>query len=284
MRKKAIKILLVFAFILLIIVGLVYFIGGGFGMKRPVVPEMVAGRTQALFAHRGVVVEFPENSREAILRAKQLGFTCLEVDLRKTADGEFVLFHDGDCRRLLGIEAELTALSTAEVKRHKLLANGTVTACEVLTLKEMLDEFGHDFLFYFDLKLKNTRDAEDLAQVIEQYGITENSIVASASPAVIMCIEFRHPEILTALEGLNAGKEWLYMLIPKNLKPDYLSGFASKVDKAHVDWLRRHDLLPNRIVYGVDSSNYQEVTSLGIRNMIIDYFPGLDSAFQDPGP
>ena len=228
--------------------------------------------------------EFPENSREAILRAKQLGFTCLEVDLRKTADGEFVLFHDGDGHRLLGIEAELAALSTADVKRHKLLANDTVTACEVLTIREMLNEFGHDFLFYFDLKLKSTRDAERLAQVIQQYGITKNSIVASASPAVIMCIELRHPEILTALEGLNAGKEWLYMLIPKNLKPDYLSGFASKVDKAHVDWLRRHDLLPNRIVYGVDSSNYQEVTLLGIRNMIIDYFPGLDSAFQDPGP
>lgn len=238
-------------------------------------PAILGGQHRAYFAHRGVPSGCPENSRDAIMRARQLGFNCLEVDLRKTADDEFVLFHDGDCLRLLGIEAEVSQLSTDMLKKHKLLFNDTVSANEVLTLREMLNEFGHEFLFYFDLKLKNSRDAEDLARIIKEYGITDNSILASADPAVILCTEYRHPEIMTALEGLNSGKEWMYSIIPNKLKPDFISGFASRMDREHVEWLDRHELLPSRIVYGVDSANYQEITALGVRNMIIDYFPGL---------
>ena len=275
MRKRAFRIFLIISLPFLIIFGLLLFIGGGFEHKAPVRPAKLTGLTHAYFAHRGVPEDCPENSREAILRARQLGFDCLEVDLRKTADDEFVLFHDGDCRRLLGIDAELPNLSTGMVKQHKLLVNDTVSSFEVLTLKEMLDEFGHEFLFYFDLKLKNIRDAEGLARIIKEYGITGNSIVASADPAVILYLEYRHPDIMTALEGMNSGKEWMYCIIPKKLKPDFLSGFASRIDRKHVGWLNRHELLPSRIVYGVDSTNYREVISFGVQNMILDYFPGL---------
>jgi glycerophosphoryl diester phosphodiesterase len=275
MRKITVRILLVISLVVLFIFGLALSIGGGFGSKEPAMPSIPGGQHRACFAHRGVPSDCPENSRGAILRARQLGFIGLEVDLRKTADGDFVLFHDGDCLRLLGYDAEVSNLNTKMLKDHKLLMNDTASSFEVLTLKEMLDEFGNEFLFYFDLKLKNIRDAEDLVRIIKEYGITDHSILASADPAVILCTEYRHPEIMTALEGINSGKEWMYSIIPKKLKPDFISGFASRIDREHVGWLNRHGLLSSRIVYGVDSANYREVTSLGVQNMIIDYFPGL---------
>jgi glycerophosphoryl diester phosphodiesterase len=275
MKRKTSWILLSLFLIMLIILGLIYSIGGGIGYKEPVRPDILKGRANAYFAHRGVPDHSPENSRGAILRARQLGYNCLEVDLRKTADGDFILFHDGDCMRLLGIEAELSSLGTAMVEEQELLFNDSASSFKVLTLAEMLDEFGHEFLFYFDLKLKTMRDAEDLAQVIDSFGITGNSIVASADPAVILYLEVRHPGIMTALEGFNPGKEWMYAIIPKKLKPDFLSGFASKVNRSHVDWLSRRNLLQSRIVYGVDSLNYDQVEAFGLQNVIIDHFPGL---------
>jgi glycerophosphoryl diester phosphodiesterase len=146
----------------------------------------------------------------------------------------------------------------------------------VLTVKEMLDEFGNDFIFYFDLKLQNINDADELVYLIETYDLSRSVIIASTSAPVIFHLEYHYPVITTALEGFNAGKEWMFFLIPKNLKPDYLSGFASKINAKHVDWLQQHDLLHARIVYGADSSNYQSLLDLGARNMIIDYWPNLE--------
>nr|WP_261376997.1 glycerophosphodiester phosphodiesterase family protein [Micrococcus luteus] len=45
------------------------------------------------FAHRGAAVD-RENSLAAFVDAHAAGFTYLELDVRTTADGELVVFHD----------------------------------------------------------------------------------------------------------------------------------------------------------------------------------------------
>jgi len=79
------------------------------------------------------------------------------------------------------------------------------------------------------------------------------------------------------LEGFNAGKEWIYYLIPKNFKPDYYSSFISKVDDRHLDFLRKNHLLDHKIVYGVDRNNLDFTLNSGIHNMILDF----DSSFVE---
>ena len=45
-------------------------------------------------AHRGDWRNFPENSLEAIDNAVRMGVDIVELDVKKTKDGELILMHD----------------------------------------------------------------------------------------------------------------------------------------------------------------------------------------------
>lgn len=57
---------------------------------------MTADRPIQLIAHRGGVVDDrrPENSHAALAAAIERGYWMVEVDLRRTSDGVFILWHD----------------------------------------------------------------------------------------------------------------------------------------------------------------------------------------------
>ncbi len=244
--------------------------GGGFGRKEAGILLHSDPGEPFLFAHRGVVDSFPENSQGALGRARELGFPGAEIDLRKTAGGDYVIFHDANALRLLGVDQELDKMATADIIRLPLLFNGGPSPYRVMTLDELREEFGNDFIFYFDMKLKGLGQAKEICRYLIANDLTGKVILANASIGFIFYTEAVFPEICTALEGFNSGKEWLYWLMPKKLRPDYLSSFASRVDGRHMEWLSRRDLVDYRIVYGVDSSNFESMKSLGVKNMIID--------------
>lgn len=58
----------------------------------PVPPRSLPG----VLAHRGVSVEFPENTLEAFGAAPARGADGVELDVRRTADGVLVVHHDPD--------------------------------------------------------------------------------------------------------------------------------------------------------------------------------------------
>jgi len=275
MIKSLLKFILIPVIILVIAYFAFAYIEGGFGRKQPVVLPLKDQESQLLFAHRGVVGKFPENSREAIEEARKLKFPGLEIDIRKSADQQFILFHDGDAKRLLGRDTLINALTLNEIRQYFLLKDGDTTQSKVFTLKEMLDQYNDDFIYYFDMKLGNLNDVDELVQLIWSYDISKHVILASPSFFIVLYVEYHYPAIQTAMEGFNSGNEWVWNLIPKKLKPDFLSGTSKKVDEKHIEWLQSHDLLNSRIVYGIDSTNYQTMRKLGIKKMIIDYWPEL---------
>jgi glycerophosphoryl diester phosphodiesterase len=263
--------------ILLIIAAVIFayfafmMIGGGFGKKPPDVKAMINDDSPFLFAHRGVTLNYPENTIGSIGEAKLKGFKGLEIDIRKSSDNEFIIFHDEDGKRLLGLDSKINKLTTAQIKSHPLLFNNAQSGSSVITLKEMLDKYKDDFVFYFDMKLKGLDDVNDLAGIIQSYGIERSSIIASTSGFIVFYLENKYPGINTSLEGFNSGKEWIYYFFPKKFKPDFLSSFAGKVDEKHMSWIKKKDLLPCRIVYDVDSTNYRKMAHWGLKNLIIDY-------------
>jgi len=244
---------------------------GGFGDKplKSLFPD--PADSTILFAHRGVIEKYPENSMESISKAKRLGFRAVEFDLRKSADDDFILFHDPETDRMLGTEQNIDDIFPSELNDLPLIQNGKPGKYFIPTLEEVLDQHSADFIFYFDMKLSGFKEADQIVEIIRKYNIENRVIVASADALFVFYVELKYPEIITALEGFNAGKEWIYPLIPKNLRPDFLSGFLSRIDENHVEWLRNKGLLSRRIVYGVDSSNYLSAKSLGIKHMILDY-------------
>ncbi|CDZ54329.1 glycerophosphodiester phosphodiesterase family protein [Neorhizobium galegae] len=72
-------------------------------------------RQCAIVAHRGVWQDAPENSLLSIQRAIDAGFDVVEIDVRRTADGEFVLLHDDTLERVAGLDNEPEQLTLKEL-------------------------------------------------------------------------------------------------------------------------------------------------------------------------
>lgn len=86
------------------------------------------------FAHRGFFNDArPENSLSAIDAAISAGFP-VEIDVQVTADGQAVVFHDWNLKRLTGIDAKVKDVSAADIRHLTLLG----TDQRIPTLEETL--------------------------------------------------------------------------------------------------------------------------------------------------
>ena len=85
-----------------------------------------------LIAHRGASLERPENSLESLEYGSELGAFAVECDVRMTADGVYIIFHDDRLERLGGDPRAVDRVTFDEL-RAILSARGK----RVLTLDEL---------------------------------------------------------------------------------------------------------------------------------------------------
>lgn len=77
-------------------------------------------RPCAIVAHRGIWREAPENSLRAIEQAIAAKCDVVEIDVRRSADGELVLLHDDTLERMTGVDAWPEYLTAQELTRLRL--------------------------------------------------------------------------------------------------------------------------------------------------------------------
>jgi len=255
----------------LVVVGpAAYFIvGGGCGAKPN--SSRLNGMATAHFAHRaGSAHGIPENTLEGVARSLAMGYEGVELDIHSTSDGVFVLFHDDSCQRMLGLDGTVSERTYADLAAHPLLNHTVPTTARVARLDSVLARYGDSLLFYLDIKVTGRDQAESIARLVERFAPRENVIIASSSIPFVTALEHKHPELNTVLEGFDKGEEWTWCLFPKNFRPDFVSSFDDEVGKDHIAWLEAHDLLANKLVYGMDSTGYERMRSLGITRFIVD--------------
>ena len=281
--KKNPALLKTFArFLLIIVLGAIVFaliivvLGGGFGRKEASL-KSPGDQSVLLFAHRGSGNYFPENSIKAFDAAIASGFKAIETDIRLSADDSLVIFHDENCKRLLGIDTPLNALSFRDLKQYHILFNGVPSASAVITVDDLFNKMDGQLVVYLDVKLHDLRTAEKVAAIIARRRLESTTLVANSNLLFIAWLEYMHPEINTVLEGFTPGKEWLYTLIPKKLKPDFLASFAGDVNPDHMEWIRSQGLSDRRIGYGVNKENFHQAIDAGFQKLIMDF----DSTLQD---
>lgn len=100
-----------------------------------------------IIGHRGAAGTALENSSESIQRALALEVTAIEIDVRRTKDGQLVVIHDKHTgrvanKRLAVAQSTLTELKTLQLK------NGQ----RILTLDEALKLIGEKVSVVIDLK------------------------------------------------------------------------------------------------------------------------------------
>lgn len=71
-----------------------------------------------VIGHRGAAAAAPENTLAGLRKAKELGCSWVEFDVRLTADGAPILLHDDRLERTTSGYGEAAALSLAKVREY----------------------------------------------------------------------------------------------------------------------------------------------------------------------
>ena len=89
-------------------------------------------------AHRAAHLVNPENSLSAIKDAIEIGADIIELDVRKTKDGVYVLLHDKNIDRTTTAKGEVSNYTYDQLKAIPLLQNGQPTNERIPTFESAL--------------------------------------------------------------------------------------------------------------------------------------------------
>jgi len=96
--------------------------------------ERLSVKPFSIVGHRGAAKEKPENTLISFEYAIELGIEIVECDVRETKDGELIISHDENLKRLIGIDVKISDLNLEEIKRFRIENEPIPTLKEVLAL------------------------------------------------------------------------------------------------------------------------------------------------------
>lgn len=245
-------------------------------------------RRPLVIAHRGGAGLWPENTLYAFGRAAALGVDVIELDVRSTADGALVVFHDAKVERTTDGGGPVGALKLEEVKRldaaYRWSPDGGKTfplrggGVVVPTLEEVFAALP-EMRFVIEPKRGASSVGESLCRVVRARGMTEKVLVASFTQTVLD--EFRRecPGVATSagpgevskfIALSKAGLGASYSPAMQALQvPEYAGGVRmitkGFVEDAHERNLEVHAWTVN------DASAMSELIGLGVDGIMTDY-------------
>ena len=202
---------------------LVVLAAGCVGPSREARAEMESAKPLLISAHRGGGrVHAPDNSLPNIEHAMELGVPLIELDLRATADGGLVLWHDPSAPgTLFGLDDEAPVrwgeLDRAAVERLRYTAEAggrTWTDLCVLDADEVVRRFRDRIGFHLDIK---DTPVERVLELIDTHEIADRSIVASPDINHLAEVKRRRPGVVCEWAQNTLGRrqsdegEWVWL-------------------------------------------------------------------------
>ncbi|WP_440994952.1 glycerophosphodiester phosphodiesterase family protein [Arhodomonas sp. SL1] len=159
--------------------------------------------TVAVTAHRGSSIKAPDNTLAAIEQAIEDQADYIEVDVRSTADGVLVLWHDAHLRRVDGRTERVRDLPYSEL-RDREIGEAFATAhadTRIPTLREAIRHIRGRARLYLDVKADPApRDlTRRIVALLREEDAVEGTVIASTERAVIQEAARREPRLSTTL-------------------------------------------------------------------------------------
>lgn len=146
------------------------------------------------YAHRGLWEDtgIVENTLPAFSAAasKRLG---IEFDVRLSADGELVIFHDKDLQRLAGRPEYIEALASRDIQQVTLHHGNRIP-----TFAELLDFWPHDLPLLTEMKVDGQTRPETLAST--------TGAALTAYPGAAAAMSFSEAAVRALPDGLMKGQ------------------------------------------------------------------------------
>ena len=130
-----------------------------------------------VIGHRGAAGHEPENTLRSFRRALELGADGIELDVRLSADGELMVFHDAALQRVTDGRGPLSRRTLAQLRECDAGAGERIP-----TLREVFELVDRRALINIELKARGTaRDVESLiGEFITQRGWTPEHFLVSS--------------------------------------------------------------------------------------------------------
>lgn len=176
-------------------------------------------------AHRGKSEWAPENSLAAIRLGLQSGFDCVEFDIWKTKDDEFVVTHDKSLKAMCGVDIDVTGLTKDQATGYK------------ITRGNKIAQYPNEYIASLDQVLELGKGYPDKTLCIE---LKEDLSVDMLTKVMekIQRYEMQEQVKIISFYSTNLSKiRSLKELGGENIKIEYL---ISNVDEDAVDFCIAH--------------------------------------------
>lgn len=159
-----------------------------------ILSELSAPAKQSVLvvSHRGDWRNAPENSLQAFQNCIDMGVDMVELDLKKTKDGELILMHDNKLNRTTNGTGKPEDYTLAELKGLRLKNGaGCLTRHKIPTLRETMLLCKGKILVNVD---KGYEYFEDVQKILEETGTANQCVVKEKIP--YQTIKEQHGDIL----------------------------------------------------------------------------------------
>jgi glycerophosphoryl diester phosphodiesterase len=222
----------------------------------------------AVTAHRGSSMHAPENTLSAIRQAIEDKADYAEIDVQETADGEIVLLHDTDLRRIAGVNKKIWQLTYAEIKP---LDAGSWFAPEfkdehIPTLAEALALSGDKIKLNIELKFNGheKRLAESVVNIVRAHNFGSRCVITSLNYDGLKTVKIIDPALKTgfiiarSIGNMFRADTDILSLSSRLVNADVIAAARKRQKEVHV-WTVNQTAAMNYFI------------NLGVDNIITDY-------------
>ncbi len=171
-----------------------------------------------IMAHRGGAGLGPENTLPTLRRSLQMGANVLELDLRTSRDGVWVVFHSAGLASTTNGQGALADFTLAELKRldagFRARPAGSTgypyrgQGLTIPTLAEVFEAFP-GIKMNLELKVRRTGHLQALCALIDRFDKSDQVLLASFDHAIITAIRRLCPRLATAASAREARNFYL---------------------------------------------------------------------------
>ncbi len=181
--------------------------------------------------HRGAKAYEVENTNESFKKAVALGANAIEFDVRRSEDGELIICHDDNLKRVFNIDLPVREASLADLKK--------ATENRLVTLAEALQSVGNSVKKIL-VELKETGHERKVLDTVKKAKQEERVIIISFHAEALDAIRTLDKKIETGLiyTKFKNPVQAALKLQARYLLPLYRFTHTKDIEKAHKNDLK----------------------------------------------
>lgn len=162
-----------------------------------------------MIAHRGYSAQAPENTVPAIQKAAEYGFDTVEIDVRQTQDGVWVISHDADVKTLTDKSGKISSYTYYDLVTctvDKGAHHEEYEKLKIPTLEQALKAcLENNVVPMIEIKDYTEDGINTLLETIDRYGFTDTCSVISfdRKPLELVYKENRSIKLYALVQKLN---------------------------------------------------------------------------------